>query len=107
MQWLRGRVDIPSREDLSMVVFQPVGLILKKILGSIKGFVNKFLQNSLRLGMIGCLIKSLGREGILVYQPRSQIVNSVEGNTMVITLMEWIIFWVLVKLGTKLEISQM
>ena len=43
----------------------------------------------------------------LVHQPRSQLVEGVERNTMVIVLRERIIFLVMEKVGTRFEIAQM
>ena len=68
---------------------------------------NKVPQNSLRLWMRGCMTLSLGREGILAHQPRSQLVNSLARSIMVIVLGERIIVLVVVKVDTKFEIAQM
>ena len=45
------------------------------------------------------------REGILVHQPRSQLVESVAISTMMIVLREQIIVLVVVKVGTRLGIA--
>ena len=64
-----------------------------------KGFLIKFIPSSLRLVMIGCLTLSLKWEGVLVHQPRRQLVKSVARSIMVIFLREYIIVLVVVKVG--------
>ena len=64
-QGLRERVEMLRGQDRLIVINQMVGLISKKIVGSKRGFIIKFLPISLRLGIIGCLTLSVKSEGVL------------------------------------------
>ena len=50
---------------------------------------------------------NLKKGNVLVYQPKSQLVESVARSNMMIVLMEQIIVLVVIKLGTRLGISLM
>ena len=67
-----------------IVVLQRISLIFKTSLGSKRVFITNFLQNYLILWMIECLTLSLKRVGILVDQPRIQLVECVARIVMVI-----------------------
>ena len=53
-----------------------------------RGFLMNFLLCSLRQRMIVCITLRFKREGILVHQQRSQLVETMGRSTMVIVLME-------------------
>ena len=57
--------------------------------------------------MIGCLTLSVKREGVLVHQPRIQLLENVGRSIMVIVLREQIIILVVVKVGIRFDIAQM
>ena len=67
-----------------MVVFERVGLIPEKSLGSRRGLLIKFLSNFPMLMMIGCLTQNLKMKEVLAHQTRSQLVESVVKNIMVV-----------------------
>ena len=98
---------MPRGKDLMMEVLQREGLKYKISLDLRRGFLTKFLLSFLSLGMIGCLNLSLNMEGILVHQPKSQLVESVARITKVIDLRGRTIVLVVVKLGTMLGIARM
>ena len=105
-QGLRGRVEMLRGQDLFMEVLQTIGLIYKTRLDYRRGFLIMFLTSSLRLVVIGCPTIILVREKVLLHQSRSQLVESVARSTMVIFLRERTIVLVMVKVGTRLGISQ-
>ena len=67
---------------------------------------NQVPSNFLRLVIIGCPSLSLRRERMLVHQQRSQLVEFVARETMMISVREQIIVFAMVKLGSMIGISQ-
>lgn len=105
-QGLRETIQIRRGQGLFKVVRQSLCLKFKIILISRRGFPTKFLSSSLRLVVIGCIILSLKREGVVLHQQRRELVEGVEKSIMVIAKREGIISLVVVKVGTMFETSK-
>ena len=96
-QGLRGRVEMLREKDHLMEVLQGIGFRYKTSLGVRSEFQVKFLPNSQRLVVIGCLTLCLWGEKVLIHQPISQLGESMPRNTMVIALRGRTIVLVVVK----------
>ena len=70
-----------------MVVLLKVRLRFKTTLHSIRGCLSNFVLSYLRLVIIGCLTLRLKRERVLVQQPRSILVPSVE--RVILVMSSW------------------
>ena len=106
-QGLRGRVEMLRSQYRLREVLQRIGLRYKTSLDLRGGILDRFLPSSLRVVVIGCQTLSLRREKVLVHQPRSQLVECLGRNTIVIALKGTDNFFVVVKVGTRLGISLM
>ena len=87
-------------------VLQIIGFKYNSSLHLRSGFLIKSLLNSQKLMVIGCLTLNSIREKVLIYQMRSQLVETVVKSTTVIVLRGQIIALVVERVITRCDIGQ-